>query len=225
MLKKIFMTLLALALLGNVTAMAVEVPDPTRPGSLTLTMSWQGEPLDSGALTAYRVGDIVETDGDFHFDLISQLADSGVALELDNSDTAGALALLAVERNLIPITAPIEDGKAMFSNLLPGLYVILQTDTQATDGFSPIRPFLASLPHWVEDHYVYDITATPKMTLEPTPTEPPPETEPPTEPLPTEPNLPQTGQLNWPVPILLVLGLTCLISGWILTMKKGNGYE
>lgn len=39
---------------------------------------------------------------------------------------------------------------------------------------------------------------------------------------PDEPNLPQTGQLWWPVPVLLIAGLALLIAG-SLRRRKGNG--
>ena len=222
MMKKIWILLLLLALCGRMPAFAAEIPDPQRPGSLTLAMNWNGQPLNAGAITAYQVGQIAVLEGGYDFALIPQLADGGVALELDDPDTAGALALLVGEREVPAITAPIQKGKAMFENLTPGLYLILQTDTQSGTGFAPIRPFLISLPRWAEDRYLYDITADPKVPLETTPTEPtePPVTEPVTEPKPPEPELPQTGQLNWPVPILAVLGLIFLVGGWMLTTQR-----
>ena len=222
MMKKLWIALVILALCGSITVFAAEVPDVDRPGSLTLSMKWDGEPLDTGAITVYQVGEIVEHNGDYDFALLPQFANSDVILELGDPELAGTLALLVAEQNLSPITAPIADGRAVLENLIPGLYLVLQTDTQATEGFAPIRPFLISLPHWAEDGYVYDITADPKVPLETLPTEPtePPATEPPTE--PGEPNLPQTGQLNWPVPILVVLGLFFFLGGWMLQGKYGD---
>jgi LPXTG-motif cell wall-anchored protein len=35
-----------------------------------------------------------------------------------------------------------------------------------------------------------------------------------------KPKLPQTGQLNWPIPVLAVLGLAAFTAGWILRYKK-----
>ena len=222
MMKKLWIVLVVLALCGSLTTFAAEIPDVNQPGSLTLTMNWDGEPLDTGSITAYHVGEIVKKNGDYTFALLPQLEDSNVVLELEDPEIAGTLALLVVERNMTPITASIKDGKVVLDDLTPGLYLVLQTDTQVSQGFAPIRPFLISLPRWVEDHYVYNITAAPKVPLETIPTEPtePPATEPPTE--PPEPDLPQTGQLNWPVPILVVLGLFFFVGGWILQGKHGG---
>lgn len=222
--KRILIALLVLALWGSVTAMASEIPDANQNGSLTLTMNWNGQPLEDGALTLFQVGQVAAVTGGFEFALIPQLADSDVMLagNLDRPETAEALAQLAMERELAPITAPIVAGKVVFENLPAGLYVVLQTKGQVTEGFDPIRPFLISLPRWENGQYVYEITADPKVPLETQPTEPP-TTQPPTEPKPTEPNLPQTGQLNWPVPILIAMGLALLVAGWIMSGKKKDG--
>ena len=221
--RKILIALLVLALCGSMTVMAMETPDVNRNGSLTLTMNWNGNPIHGGALTLVQVGEVSAVPGGFDFALIDQLADSGVELaeKLNHPETAEALAELAMERELPTITAPIHNGKAVFKDLRPGLYVVIQMEGQVTEGFAPIRPFLTSLPRWENERYVYDTTADPKVPLETEPTEPP-ITEPPTEPKPTEPNLPQTGQLNWPVPILVAMGLALLAAGWMMSRKPKN---
>lgn len=70
------------------------------------------------------------------------------------------------------------------------------------------------------------------------PTEPRPTESKPTEPKPTETEpekpkptlpvgsvLPQTGQLNWPVPVMAAAGLSLLVLGWYLNRGKKNGHE
>lgn len=42
---------------------------------------------------------------------------------------------------------------------------------------------------------------------------------------PGEPGLPQTGQLNWPVPVLAVLGLVLFAAGWQLRFAKKRAHE
>ena len=52
-------------------------------------------------------------------------------------------------------------------------------------------------------------------------TEPPtqPPTEPPTEPTePDGPDLPQTGQMNWPVPVLAMMGMLLVMAGFWFCM-------
>ena len=53
----------------------------------------------------------------------------------------------------------------------------------------------------------------------PPPETPPPETPPPDEP-PDEPNLPQTGQLWWPVPLLLATGALMILIGAALFVRN-----
>ena len=80
-----------------------------------------------------------------------------------------------------------------------------------------------SLPQWQNDGYVYDLTASPKVPLVPEPTEPTVPTEP-TD--PTDPWLPQTGQLNWPIPLMAVSGLALFMAGCILCFgRKKERYE
>ena len=80
--------------------------------------------------------------------------------------------------------------------------------------------------------------ASPKVTPSPKPgdTKPPTQTETPSTPTtptspttpttPGKPNLPYTGQLNWPIPVLVVLGLVLFSAGWLLRFgKKKDSYE
>lgn len=223
--KKISVLLLSvLLLLGlSLSALARELPDPARPGSLTLSVDWEGEPLDSGSLTLCRVGQVATQEGDDTFVLIPELKDSDVFLKhLDNVDLPGQLASLAAQRKLETVSAPIEKGEAYFENLLPGLYLVTQQEADACEGFAPIAPFLVSLPHWNGSTYVYDVSAQPKVSLEALPTQP---TQPsqPTE--PTDPKLPQTGQLSWPVPVMAVAGLAFLTGGLLLCFGKKEHHE
>lgn len=224
MTKRIFPLLLLLALVCHMVlpVSAQEVPDPEREGSISLAMNWNGEPVDGGRLTLYRVGDISQNDGNYGFVLMDGLPGGGqTPRSLNDPELAQALATAAREKALPAIAGAIENGKAVFSRLTPGLYLVTQGKTEASKGFAPILPFLISLPQWENDHYVYDLEANPKVPLEPKPTEPPR----PTEPKPTGPKLPQTGQLNWPVPVLAASGLMLLVLGWLLRCGKRDRRE
>lgn len=217
--KRIFAALMALLLVGSLTVAAHEVPDLTRNGTITFSMDWNGEPLEGGSLTMYRVGDIAEDDGNYNFACVPGI--EAVSLEdLNDPALAETLAEAAQNADLETITVPIADGKAVFADVVPGLYVV--TQEEAAGGFAPLSPFLISMPQFADGHYEYDIAADPKVPLEAEPTEP---TQP-TEPGPTDPWLPQTGQLNWPVPMLAVAGLALFIAGWILRFgSKKENYE
>lgn len=225
MMKRLTIALIALCLLFSVTihVHAAGRPDVTRTGSLTLTMEWEGEKLSGGTLTIYRVGDIVGRNGFWHFVLTPELQGMGISLEdLEDPNLARELAGLVKDLEIPGTTVEITDGKAVFTDLIGGLYLITQED--ACEGFSPINPFLISLPRWENGQYIYDITAHPKVSLEPLPTEPT-ETEPTTPTTPTEPVLPQTGQLNWPVPVMSVAGVSLFALGWYLCFGKKNAHE
>lgn len=235
--KKISVLLLSLILLLTLvlSAQAVEVPDLSRTGSITFLMDWEGSPLTSGSLQMYQVGEIVENNGDYSFDLIADLADAGLTLDdLDSPELAEALEAMVREKDLPQLSAPVQAGKAVFSDLSLGLYLVTQDADSACEEFAPISPFLITVPRVEEEGYVYAVTAEPKISLETEPTEPSEPSEPtepsepsePTEPsIPDEPGLPQTGQLNWPVPILAASGLLLFLLGWFLRYGKRESYE
>ena len=190
---------------------AAELPDLDRPSSITFVAEYDGIPLNGGYLILYRVGRIAP-DGS-HFVLVESLASDGPSLDdLQAPGLAGTLNELALAHNLESLTAPIADGRAVFTGLEPGLYVVSQRAEEVTPGYAPIDPFLITLPQWMSGVYVYDLIAVPKVPLVPAPTEP---TDPTTPTDPEEmPDLPQTGQLNWPIPLMTVLGLALFALGW-----------
>lgn len=215
--KRIFSLLIAVLMLSCLcgTVCAHEVPDLTRNGSLTITMRWNGTPLDSGSLTVCKIGEIVETDGNYSFQPVSQLTAYDISLENpEDPSLAALLTELAAEENLPGISREITDGAAFFEELAPGLYVVMQE--AAAEGFAPINPFLIAVPNFQDGVYRYEVTADPKVPLEPIPEE----TTEPTQPEPTDPELPYTGQLNWPVPMLAVSGLALFLVGWYLRKER-----
>lgn len=230
--KKQFLSLLTVALLLcsiSVAAYAHEVPDISRRGSISITMTYDKNPVSGGMLTIYRVGAISEEDGNVYFVLTDEFSGSGADLtDFSNSEAANRLAEYITEQKLTGTTEEIgNDGKAVFEDIVPGLYLLVQT--KATEGYKPAAPFLVSLPMNENGMYVYDVDASPKVELtkpEPTPPEKPtPGTEPPSGGN-TPPKLPQTGQLNWPIPVLTVLGLVLFLVGWMLRFgQNGSSHE
>ena len=222
MTKRICLLLVALAVTFGfcATALASQTPDLEKPGSITFRLEWEGEALNGGSLTVYRVGAFEKVGSDYRYALIPELADSGISLEnVASPETARLLAEKVEEMSLVGITAPISEGAAAFENLIPGLFLVVQQE--AAPGFAPMAPFLISLPVPQGDGYVYDLVAAPKVALEPEATEPPPPTEPPPD---NPPEIPQTGQLNWPVPVLAIWGALTVAFGLVLCFqRRGNG--
>lgn len=211
--KKIWILLLILALLPT-QLLALEVPDPERLGSVSVTMTFEGQPVPGGSLTAYRVGQIhVENGADYSFVLTPEYAESAISLEQPEA-AAAPLAAYSKAKQLQGIRQTIDSqGCATFADLELGLYLLVQ-DTPAS-GYYPLEPFLVSVPAYQEDgSYRYDVDATPKLALEKDPTPPPP---------PPPPDLPQTGLNQWPIPVLAVSGSILLVLGlWLLLSKKRN---
>lgn len=200
-----------------VPASAAENLDPNRSCSLTFTMEYDGKKLNSGTLTIYQVGEVYADNG-WHFRLVSGLRDSGLSIaDLTVPDLASSLWTAVQEAKIPGNTGYIRNGKVSFTGLKCGLYLVTQTEQQASAKYEPILPFLISLPQTENDGYIYDFTAEPKVGIEPEPT-PPPTTRP-------KGDLPQTGQLNWPVPAMAAGGMVLFALGWYLCFGKKEGYE
>jgi len=214
--RKIFTALLALfvAISGlSCRALAAQLPDLNRRGCITFRMEFDGVPLDGGSLTLYRVGQVAGNGG--QFTLVEPLQKENPSLEnLQDPALARKLAELSEKLGLDPITVPVKKGSCVFPDLELGLYVVAQRPGEEVPGYAPIDPFLISLPQWKDNAYLYDLTAAPKVPLEPAPTEEPTEETEPT--VDESADLPQTGQLNWPVPLMAILGLAFFGLGWSL---------
>ena len=193
------------------SAAAHAVPDESRNGhcSITVSMTYKGKAVRGGTLALYKVGDVAENDGNYSFVPVKEIqADIPEFGDIESPDLAGKLCKL--ESKLTPVTdlpkKVGEDGKATFSNLTFGLYLVVQKT--AASGYGKTAPFLVSVPYLYADEYQYDVTSQPKTDLEREvkPTSPP-------SPGGGGGKLPQTGQLWWPVPVLTCAGLGCIAVG------------
>ena len=218
--KAMFSILMALCLFCGVTvgAYAHEVPDGSRKGTITVEMKYNGNDVPGGALTAYRVGEVQENNGDYSFVKTAGMEGFNGSYEnIGSADLAEAVADFVTQQKLPAYAAAKnENGKAVFSDMEPGLYLIVQTEK--SDGYEAMNSFLVSVPMNEDGHYVYEVSAEGKFQLaqEPKPTTPD---------KPKDPTLPQTGQLNWPVPMLAVMGLCLFAVGWMLRFgRRKDGY-
>lgn len=207
------------------TVSAHETPDLTREGRISATLRDGSATVAGGTLTCFRVGDVAENDGNFSFVLTEEFQNSGVSLENLTSREAEALAAFALKNNLPGSTVSISDqGTALWEGLKPGLYLLVQQEP--AKGYKLLSPFLVSLPTFEDGVYCYEVDASPKVSLENAPTQPSKPTQPTKPTKPSDSVLPQTGQLNWPVPVLVVAGLFFILLGWYLRFdKKDTGYE
>lgn len=184
----------ALALCVSVTpALAHDVPDMTRTGTISATMDYDGVPVAGGTVTLYRVGDVVEDNGNYDFALTAECAASEVSLDdLQSAEAAEALLDWALEQGLAGVTVEVgDDGVATFEGVELGLYVLAQSEP--AEGYYAIDPFLICVPMNEEGTYVYDVDASPKLELEKKPT-------------PPDEDIPVTGEAAQPTTELFVAG-------------------
>lgn len=225
-------TLLLALILGAAVALpayAHEVPDPSRTGSIRFSMLYDGSAVGGGSLTLHRVGDVAEEDGNYTFTLTEAYAASGADLtDLTDTALAAGLADYTTANGIAGEEVTIgSDGTAAADGLALGLYLVMQD--QPAEGYEPIAPFLVSVPMWDETAgaYLYTVDAAPKLGgLTKTP---PAATAAPAKPDAGDPDtvttataaatLPQTGQLNWPVPVLTLAGLLLMLAGWYLRAR------
>ena len=215
----VFVLALALSLSCVFTGSAFaahSVPDASQTGTVSATMKYGDEAVGGGTVALYKVGDVAEDDGNYSFALSEAFAGSGASLDdLEASGLADTLAAYAADNGLEAVTTIdiAADGTWTASGLVLGLYLVVQYD--AADGYEAISPFLVSVPMYDEAAgvYVYDINVESKVgTLteaEVIETEPPATTV-------TDTTLPQTGQLNWPIPFLAIAGMGLILIGLAL---------
>jgi len=223
-------------------------PDATRVGSVELTMKSGGTAVPGGTFEIYKVADLKTTDeGDPYYEISDSFKEciSNVD-DIFSGDYTVTRTLASYAENKLTALYSVDVGNSgvvKFSNLSMGVYLFLQT--KAADGYKAVNPFLMSIPVWDEEAnvWVYDIQAYPKPEIvketesETTPTT----TETPTKPnLPKTPGsstpgtptgdtttvsklkLPQTGQLNWPIPVMGISGLMLIIIGHVVRPRRND---
>lgn len=215
--KHFFGLVLAISLLclASVAPCAHEAPDMSGAGSIFVDMVYDGEAVPGGVLALYRVGEVTEDDENYSFALSGDFAGSGISLEgITSSELAETLAEYVSDNSLSGTAVEIgDDGVAAVGGLPLGLYLIVQTEAAA--GYEAVEPFLVSIPVDEDGIYVYDVVATPKMSVlaETKSTLVSPVA-------PAGGTLPQTGQLNWPAPVMAALGILLFSIGWMLRFGK-----
>lgn len=224
--RKIFSVLCAvlMVLVFSVSAYAIETVDLTRTGSITITMLYDGQAVPGGSLTAYRVAEVFEDDANFGYRFTDAFASCGLSLDSLSAELASGLADFATEHSLAGTKQSIgEDGSVRFSDLELGLYLFIQED--AAEGYQNVLPILISVPGKSDEGYLYDVDGSPKLSLVPAPTETETETTESETTQPTEPKLPQTGQMNWPIPVLALSGISIFVIGWCMRRSGKERYE
>ncbi len=213
----------------NTAVFSHEVPDLGRLGSISVKMSYGGNAVSGGSITLYRVADIVVDDGDYSFTFSGEFDSFDADItDLESQQLIFTIASYIAENKLMGIiTMPIDNnGNVCFCDLKPGLYMLIQ-DT-AAKGYNCVNPFLVSLPMFTDGKYLYDVDASAKVELTKNNNKPHVDTTTDTgrNTTGTDGNrLPQTGQLEWPIPIFAVTGAGLILVGLMLcfgTRKTDN---
>lgn len=184
--RKIFCCLFTLMLTASMV-LTVEASD--RVGSIRIRLDVGELPVLNGAFSLYRVGEPI-SDG-------YRIADAfggGFVREEDALSPHLAQWMNAMEQKTGTTILLDVDGNAVFSDLYPGLYLLAQTEQ--TEGFYPIQPFLVTVP----DSDQRDV----RLYLEP---------------LPRVAASPPTGQD--PTPYIGAIGLVLSLAGMAL-MSRGK---
>lgn len=202
-------------------------------GSISITMRKEnGDPLPGGELTIYYVAIPAQRGADWYYDPVNGFKEiKDLDLTVLTDETAQTLSdytkthsnKVKSKKANIGTTGDYK-GKVFFNTdltdnktgLRQGLYLVVQT--KAANGYQKINPFLVTIPFDGK----LNVDATPKSA--------------PAEPTPPggggsngggdkKPPLIQTGQLNWPVPVLAGSGILLFMLGWILVFSKRERYD
>ena len=195
-------------------------------GSITVVMINKADkqPLYNTAATVIRIADCSYAGSDVSFSLNSDFYDTGV--DLDDSDSAQTLYSSAKSKGIDGLTVTSDaEGKAVFADCELGAYLVFSEDDIFT-------PFIVFIPMVTDDGLSFDITAEPKIDIPEEPvTDPDPDdttsttTLPPVTDTPTDTSssttsstekLPQTGMLQYPIPILGLCGVLMFSKGFVM---------
>ena len=198
-----------------------EFPDLDRLGSITATFSYYDNdsgktmPVSGGnSVGLYKVANVVEDNG-FRYEVDPRFSSAGeipaTSEELDsvNIELAGKMAKIAADYDFDIAPAEMDaDGTVSFADLKVGLYLVMQAKQGTGDSNFVIAPFLVSIPYRNPDGTLtYDVNAQTKpIGIAWIPPESPDNPDKPK-------NLPQTGQLWWPVMALGAAGAAFIIAG------------
>ena len=197
-----------------------EMLDPDRTGSISITFTYYDEtskttkPVTGGnSVGLYKVADAVVDNGfrfavDERFASVGEIPDTDEALDSANLDLAQKMTAIAKKYDFDVQSKEMDaDGKVTFKGLEVGLYLVVQNAQGTGNNKLTITPFLITIPQKNPDgSLIYDVDAAAKprgVSKEEVPPPPPPH------------NIPQTGQLWWPVMLLGGLGALVLCFGMI----------
>ena len=184
-------------------------------GSLELRCSIERENntvlLAGDEYALYMVATLEETQGELQYQTLPAYSfadcDWAQCSAAQLREKALQLAPVAQKRaDYAAIQKTDTNGVAVFRDVTPGLYLVLRTKTAPENTPYTFEPFLAGIPTVVNGTAVYQVVAEPKYGWDTPSPEP---TVPPSTP---NPSFPQTGQLWWPLPVMIGLAIALMVA-------------
>lgn len=130
---------------------------------------------------------------------------------------------------LIYVPGPESDSYGELVNASPKIESVPYDPPRPSEPEEPDQPPVPDTPPQPDYPDTPDEPSQPPETppdVPTTPENPGPEEDIPDSPVPQAPKLPQTGQLNWPVGVLVVTGMALMLIGWLLLHDhKSEDYE
>lgn len=198
--------LLILSLLSGITVFATDhASEPL--GSIRFEFSVDGKAMESGSLLVIQVAQYNENGTYIWTDAFT---DCGLSPEdLSEKDAVQLLADHAANYSgPFWVVSADGSGSATMEQLELGLYLVLQNEL--FDNRYEVLPYVLAVPSWDADEPNCDVVSIPKISARPFPSPP------------TPPSIPKTGQLNWPIPVLLLCGSVLVLLGVLLRKKSRN---
>lgn len=195
------------------------VLDINQVGSVTIEPTYAGQIVEGGNLKVYQVATVIYKDGPKAYQIQPVFSAANLLLDdanLDqlNAEYASRLQSLAASAPVFKDIETIPATGVVIEELPQGLYLFLQT--QAAPGYELMKPFLLTLP---KDGKL-NVEATEKMSpLNAQPRKP--TTVIPNKTKQRDKELPFTGQIWWPIPILVVVGIGLIL----LSFRGGKSHK
>ena len=197
------------------------IPTSIQRGSIQVTMqdAENQQKVSGGTLTCIKVGTLENQQEEPVWKFTEAFADCGLNIEQMQEETfADRLWDYAQKKSIERTTKQIDqNGTVMFDDIPLGVYLIVQQ--KPAEGYYKVKAFVVSVPFEDKNTWIYDVDASPKMEkLKKTTT-----TSGKKENTKIQ-KLPQTGQMNWPIPLLACSGMILFLAGWRI-YKKGKESE
>lgn len=205
--KKLLVFLLSLLFCFPISANAVtEAIDFNKKGSLSVTMECSHGYKSGGTVALYKIADVIWSDDHYTFQYTQAFKDCHIPLDNIGEDLAAdEFVEYAYVNSITPQRAVLEDGTALFQDLSLGLYMIIQEEV--VEGFNNALPFMVTVPVSNGGAWDYSVDASPKVETEHYEVTVPPD-------------IPQTGQLKWPIPVMAASGVLLFAIGMVLLKRN-----